>query len=298
LALLSALLIEYIDETLKTPDDVARILKLAVVGTIPRIGGSDPARLVAARHPRSLHSEAYRVLRTNVQVADVDSPIKTLLVTSSKPFEGKSVTAANLAVVMAQAGMRVVLIDADMRRPVQAEIFGVPNDTGLTNLLLQADPCLDGYARSVDVENLLVLTTGHLPPNPAELLASKRMERLLERLKDQVDIILLDLPPCLPVADPTILVRKVDGVLLVVEAGKTRRDAAMKAKERLERAGGRIVGVVLNRVSTHENVYDYRYYSQDHQRHRKSGSRWLRLAQFFRKNTHPESRTDYGRKSA
>ena len=292
LAIGGAFLIEYIDDTVKSPDDIAESLKLSVLGVIARITGRDLAeKLVAARHPRSSHAEAYRLLRTNIQVADVDHPVKTVLVTSPNPLEGKSVTAANLAVVMAQAGLRTVLVDADMRRPTQHRLFRLTNDLGLTNGLVQTDPALDGYVRTTDVENLRVLTTGQLPPNPAELLGSKRMQKLVAALKDQADMIIFDTPPCLPLADAAILARQVDGVVLVADAGKTRRDAVSKAKEAMERAGGRILGVVLNRVSPRGSgyyYYHYYYYSQDGERKRKSSKgESSPLARLFGKTNNP-----------
>lgn len=272
LAVGGAFLIEYIDDTVKNPDDAAQTLKLAVLGIIARIGGDRPGeKLVAVRHPRSSHAEAYRVLRTNVQVADVDNPIRTILVTSPSPAEGKSLTAANLAVVMAQAGLRTVLVDADLRRPVQHENFSLTNDCGLTNGLMQSDGSVDGFMHATDVENLRVMTTGPVPPNPAELLASKRMRNLVETLKNQADMVVFDTPPCLPLADAAILARQVDGVLLVLDAGNTRRDSALKAKEAMQRAGSRILGIALNRVSAHGSGYYsyYYYYSQDGKRTRK-----------------------------
>ena len=272
LAVGGAFLIEFIDDTLKTPDDVSSSLKLAVLALIARISGNTPEdKLVTALYPRSSHAEAYRLLRTNIQVADVDKPVKTILVTSPNPVEGKSVTAANLAVAMAQAGLRTVLIDADLRRPSQHRLFRMTNDCGLTTGLMQLEPSLDGYVRETEVENLYVITSGVLPPNPAELLASKRMQRLLEALQEHSDVIIIDTPPCLPLADAAILARRVDGVLLVVGAGSTRRESAVKAKETLEHNGGRILGVVLNRVSSRGNgyYYHYYYYAQDGERKHK-----------------------------
>ncbi len=274
LAVGGAFLIEYIDDTLKSPDDVEHSLKLSSLGLIARIAGATPEeKVVTLRHPRASHSEAYRVLRTNIQVANVDQPVKTLLVTSPNPVEGKSLTAANLAVVMAQAGLRTVLVDADLRRPSQHRLFSVTNDYGLTNGLVQQDLVSDGYMHTTDIENLRVVTSGQIPPNPTELLGSKRMQKLIQALRDQSDMIILDSPPCLPLADAAVLARHVDGVLLVVDAGATRRDSAAKAKEALERAGGRVLGVALNRVSARGSgyyYYYYYYYSSDGQRKRKS----------------------------
>ncbi len=298
LAVGGAFLIEYIDDTLKSPDDVEQALKLSSLGLIARIAGASPEeKVVAARHPRASHSEAYRVLRTNIQVANVDQPVKTLLVTSPNPVEGKSLTAANLAVVMAQAGLRTVLVDADLRRPSQHRLFGVTNDFGLTNGLVQQELASDGYMHSTDIENLRVVTSGQIPPNPTELLGSKRMHKLIQALRDQADMIILDSPPCLPLADAAVLARQVDGVLLVVDAGSTRRDSAAKAKETLERAGGKVLGVALNRVSARGSgyyYYYYYYYSSDGQRKRKS-SKGIRsgLRGLLSRSNHSETSTLY-----
>ncbi len=296
LAVGGAFLIEYIDDTLKSPDDVEQSLKLSSLGLIARIAGASPEeKVVTARHPRASHSEAYRVLRTNIQVANVDQPVKTLLVTSPNPVEGKSLTAANLAVVMAQAGLRTVLIDADLRRPSQHRLFGVTNDFGLTNGLLQQDLAADGYIHSTEVENLRLVTSGQIPPNPTELLGSKRMQRLIHALRDQADMIILDSPPCLPLADAAVLARQVDGVLLVVDAGSTRRDSATRAKEALERAGGKVLGVALNRVSARGSGYYhyyYYYYSSDGQHKRKSATGMpSRLRGLLSRSNHSEKST-------
>lgn len=272
IALSGAFLIEYIDDTMKLPDDVSRTMKLAVLGLVAKITGETAEdKLISAKHPRSSHAEAYRVLRTNIQFADVDKPIHTLLVTSANPSEGKSVTAANLAVVMAQSGRRVVLVDADMRRPSQHRYFQMTNDHGLAQGLLQAQAELDGHVRATSVENLRVITTGGIPPNPAELLGSKRMQTLIETLKAEADIIIFDTPPCLPLADAAILSRYVDGVLMVVDAGRTRRESAIHAKETMERAGAHILGVSMNRVNAHGNNYYYYYYYYSHDGQGKKG---------------------------
>lgn len=292
LAVGGAFLIEYVDDTVKSSDDVTHSLKLAVLAQIARINGDQPEdKLVTASYPRSSHAEVYRLLRTNIQVADVDKPVKMLLVTSPNPGEGKSVTAANLAVAMAQAGLRTVLIDADLRRPSEHRLFHMTNDRGLTTGLVQLDPSLDGYVRETEIENLYLITSGNLPPNPVELLASKRMQRLLESLQDYSDVIILDTPPCLPLADAVVLARRVDGVLLVLDAGNTRREAAIKAKEAIERAGGRILGVVLNRVSTHGDgyYYHYYYYSQDGERKRKRKPKASPLARLFGHSPAPDT---------
>ena len=292
LALGGAFLIEYIDDTIKSSEDAAQALGLSILGQIGRMSGDENDRLITARQPRSWHAEAYRVLRTNIQVCGVDKPIQTVMVTSANPVEGKSVTAANLALAMAQAGLRVILVDADFRRPSLHALFDLDNDRGLTNALLQSEPDLDGYAHSTDYENLQVLTSGPIPPNPAELVGSQRMQKLLRAMKEQADMIILDTPPALPVADPAILARQVDGVLFVVNAGRTRREAAVKGKEAIERAGGRILGVVLNRVGVRGQGYYY-YYSEDG-RKKQGAARGTRapLARLWVRRNHREVRKE------
>ncbi|MBC7225471.1 MAG: polysaccharide biosynthesis tyrosine autokinase, partial [Anaerolineae bacterium] len=245
----AAFLIEYLDDTIKSPDDVERDLGLATLGTITRFGGralSD--KLITVQHARSSVTEAYRILRTNLEFAAVDGDLRTILVTSPNPVEGKTVTAANLAVVLAQAGRRVILADADLRRPAVHRMFQVSNEAGLTTALLRGqEVALEDLLLPTEVEGLRVLPSGPLPPNPAELLGSDQMARLVERLKGLADLVVFDTAPALPVADPAILARLADAVLLVVDTGATRRGMALRAVEHLARVGTNITGVVLNR---------------------------------------------------
>ncbi len=276
-----AFLIEYLDDTIKTPDDVAHATSLPTLGAVTRIEGTEiEDKLVAADHPRSPVSEAYRVLRTNLQFSAVDKPLKTLLVTSASPIEGKSLTTANLGVVMAQAGLSVVIVDADLRRPVQHRIFRLTREDGLTNALLESNPHPDGYLQATAVENLRVLTSGPLPPNPSELLGSERMRKLIEHLKGQADVVLFDSPPSLAVTDAAVLSGQLDGVLLVVDAGASRRELAARAVEGLRNVGGTMLGAVLNRLSLRGSGYYYYYYSGDDEgkKRRKHRSKWQRLA--------------------
>jgi len=178
-----AFLIEYLDDTIKTSEDVGQALGLSTLGTITRFHSTDEGdRLIAAAHPRSPISEAYRALRTNIQFSTVDKPVRTLVVTSADLQEGKTTTVANLATVMAQAGLSVIVVDADLRRSSLHEFFGVSRDPGLTNALLDKNPNPDGYLQATGVENLRVLASGSLPPNPSELLGSQRMRELIEQL--------------------------------------------------------------------------------------------------------------------
>jgi len=214
--------------------------------------------LVTATHPRSPVSEAFRTLRTNIQFSSLERPIRTLLVTSTSAEEGKSTTLANLAVTFAEGGTRVIVVDADLRRPALHTLFGVPNNAGLTSLFIQENqpiPLVD-----TAIPNLRILPSGALPPNPSELLGSPKMDAIVEELKAQAEYVLFDCPPIVAVTDAAVLARKVDGVLLVVSAGRTKRDHAANAKSLLEKVNANILGVVLTNVKVEASLY--RYYSQ------------------------------------
>ncbi|MCA9930308.1 MAG: CpsD/CapB family tyrosine-protein kinase [Anaerolineales bacterium] len=199
--------------------------------------------LITLTDPRSPVSEAYRTLRTNLSFYSLDNPIKTLVVTSAAVDEGKSATIANLAVTMAQGGHRTILVDCDLRRPSLHTLFNLQAEPGFTNMILEegSDPPL----QQTSVENLSLLAAGTLPPNPADLLGSKKVDQLITRLSAMADIILFDAPPVIAVTDAAVLGGKVDGVLLTISAGKTKRDHAERAKDTLEKAKVRIVGVTL-----------------------------------------------------
>jgi succinoglycan biosynthesis transport protein ExoP len=266
LAVAVAFLIEYLDDTLKSKEDISRVLAISTLGEIGSLRGSKGDKLVTANEPRSANAEAYRILRTNISFSSVDKPLRSILLTSASPSEGKSITAANLAITMAQAGYRTVLVDCDLRKPSQQKIFGVSNDTGLTNCLL-SHTNLNNFMRPTRVENLRLLPSGPIPPNPAELLGSRSMTELLAALQTESDILIVDSPPVLAVADASILTRVLDGVLLVVDSGQTRRDAALRAKESLSQAGARILGIVLNRVAPGNMYYAYnnKYYTSQNE---------------------------------
>jgi non-specific protein-tyrosine kinase len=203
------------------------------------------ANLVTVSDPRSVAAEAYRALRTNLSFSSLDNPIQTLVVATPAPQDNKSMVIANLAVTLAQGGNRTVLVDCDLRRPALHDIFGVDNSKGLTSMMLEEAVMKEPPLQATEIENLSVLPSGPLPPNPADLLGSRRMDAVLARLKEGADIVLLDAPPVMAVTDAVVLGSKVDGVLLVVNAGATRRDHAERAKEMLEKVNIRIVGAVL-----------------------------------------------------
>ncbi len=277
LALGAVFLIEYLDDTIKNPDDISRVSGLSTLGAIARLKETGGARqLIAWLRTKAPESEAYRTLRTNIQFSSVDKPIRTLLITSSSPGEGKSTTTANLAVVLAQTGQRVIVVDTDLRRPVQHKVFGVPNNTGLTTALLNGDKIvLDGHLQPTEIENLHVLTSGPVPPNPSELLGSHRMAKLIETLAEQADIVLFDSPPALAVTDAAVMGRQVDGVLLVADAGATREPALANVTAEMRKIGANVLGVALNRLDTRRGGYYYYYYyysDETGERKRRSGS--------------------------
>ncbi len=201
--------------------------------------------LVTLADPHSAVAEAYRVLRTNLAFARPDAPLRTLLVTAPAPDADKSTAAANLAVVTAQAGRTVVVVDCDLRRPAQHALFDLPNDAGVTTALLDDAALADLPLRATPVEGLRVLTSGPLPPNPAELLGTRRMGALIDRLAEMADLVLFDAPPVVAVTDAAVLAPQLDGVLLVLEAGRSRRDHTARARELLDTVGAAVVGVVL-----------------------------------------------------
>jgi capsular exopolysaccharide synthesis family protein len=205
-------------------------------------------KLVTVEHPRSAASEAYRTLRTSIEFAGLDRPIKTLLVTSASPEEGKSTTLANLAVVSAQEGKRIIAVDCDLRRPSLHTIFGLPNSQGLTTSLVDAQALQSPPIQITATEGLSVLTSGPVPPNPLELLGSRRLQELFATLKEQADIIFVDAPPVVAVADAAVLASKLDAVLLVIRAERTKRDYLERAKAILEKVNARLIGAVLTNV--------------------------------------------------
>jgi capsular exopolysaccharide synthesis family protein len=216
----------------------------------------EAASLVTVVQPRSPVSEAYRSLRTNIQFLSLDRTVQTILVTSAGPGEGKSTTLANLAVTFAEAGRDVIVVDGDLRRPSLHQFFGVSNEHGLTAAMRDEHP-LATLILPTDVSHLRVLPSGPLPPNPSELLGSHRMDRIIESLRSAADVILFDSPPTIAVTDASVLGAKMDGVLLVVSAGKTKRDHALRAKLILQKGNAKVLGVVLNNVKFDGSLYKY-----------------------------------------
>lgn len=263
LALGAALLLEYIDDTIKSADEMRISLGLTTLGTVNRIDGKEYRdKLITRQDPFSPVSEAYRMLRTNLQFMTIDEPVQSMMVTSSNPGEGKSVTASNLGVTMAQADLKTIIIDADLRRPTLHKVFQVSNLEGLTDLLRSPKASVSDQLKDTGIENLQVITSGPLPPNPSEMLSSQRMIGLLQELKQIADVIIFDSPPVLAVTDAAVLSSRVDGVILVTYAKHTRRNAAKQALERLQHVGGKVLGCVLNQVSRRGDYSHYAYYTR------------------------------------
>ncbi|WNR43772.1 CpsD/CapB family tyrosine-protein kinase [Paenibacillus roseipurpureus] len=216
-------------------------------------------QLITDIHPKSQVSESYRALRTNIQFSSIDRVVKTILVTSAQPGEGKSTTAANLSVAFAQEGKKVLLIDADLRKPTLHHYFGMSNRYGLTSTLVNRSDLPDVMFET-SIEHLHLIPSGPIPPNPSELLTSQKMKSFLNTLAAKFDVIIIDSPPTLAVADSQILASQCDGVVLVVCDGKTKRDTAKKAIDNLERVQAKILGVVLNNKRHKKGDASYNYY--------------------------------------
>lgn len=220
--------------------------------------------LITLEQTKSPISEAFRTLRTNVQFTSVDSDTKKIMLTSAGPGEGKSSTVANLAVSMAQAGKSVLIVDADLRNPTQHKLFGLDNRQGLSVALVQDQANLQ-FVKETAVPGVMVLTGGPIPPNPAELVGSRRMKRLIQEFSDQYDVILIDTPPVIAVTDAAILAQEVDGVILVLASGEVNKEYAQRAKELLDKVGAKILGAVLNKadMNSSEHYYYYYYHGSD-----------------------------------
>jgi non-specific protein-tyrosine kinase len=287
LAVGAALVLEYLDDTIKSTNDLSNVLGLTVLGSVSRVKGEGYAdRLITTQGPFSPLSEAYRLVRTNIQYMAVDQPAQTIMITSANPGEGKSLTTANLGVVMAQSNRRTIIVDTDLRQPVMHKIFRLNNMEGVTDLLRSTDLDLNDYLKETGIEDLKIITSGPLPPNSAEMIGSQRMADLVNRLKGMADVILFDSSPVLAVTDASVLSHRVDGVVLVTHAKRTRRDSAKQAIKRLNQVGANLLGAVLNHASSNEASYhhsDYYTKSVDYgvQRERKQRPWWRRLPPFF-----------------
>lgn len=276
-----AFFLNSLDTSIKSQEDLEKCVELPVLATIPSLSTngmiqkmrrkdntkrfySDRLLLGALKKPHIF--EAYRSLQLNFSFLNPDRNLKSLLVTSAGAGEGKTLTAVNIAQLYAQTGAKTLIIDCDLRRPMVHKAINIKQEPGLTNLLINKEMDLESYIQICENGNLEVLTSGTLPPNPSELLSSKRLNDILADVKNKYNFIILDAPPVISVTDSIILGTKVDGVLLVVRSGKTSNDAAMKAKKLLENSKINIAGAVLNDVDlkdTYGYYKDYYYYSKN-----------------------------------
>jgi succinoglycan biosynthesis transport protein ExoP len=257
-----ALLFEHLDDSVKSKDDIERKLpQLTVLGAIPIIPGwrnrAQP-RLVAATDPTSPAAEAYRTLRTSIQFLGLDRSLRVLQVTSPMAAEGKSTTLANLAVTLSHAGLRVIVVCCDLRRPRIHEFFGLSNDAGFTSVLLGQVPLIKAIQSAPGLDRVKVLASGPLPPNPSELLSSPRTTDMFKQLASQADIVLIDCPPALPVTDAAVLATKVDGTLVVASATTTTYRDLTRTMQLLNQVDAPVLGVVLNGAKS-EGSYEYQY---------------------------------------
>ncbi len=265
-------LMEYLDTSLKSVEDVERLLGISVLGIVPTIKSSEnskpsekeneanliESKLITHFEPRSPISESYRSVRTNIQFSRAGDPIKAVLVTSAGPGEGKSTTVANLAITVAQMGINTLLVDTDFRRPILHSIFGMDRSYGLTNAIVE-DVSLLSVVRETAVDSLSLIPCGPIPPNPSELLGSKRMKELIGDMKSNFDFILFDSPPVIAVTDAVVLGSEVDGIILVIQSGKVAREIITRGKVLLENVNARILGSVLNNLDI-ESQYGYSHY--------------------------------------
>jgi capsular exopolysaccharide synthesis family protein len=253
LAVLAAYLLEYMDDTVKNPEEVAELTNAPIIGYLSEQNIKDGGLLYVADNPRHPSVEEIRTLRANLEFAGVDQPLKTILVSSTEMEVGKTSVAANLAVVMSQAEKDVILLDGDLRKPNVHNFYGFPNNIGLSDVF-RGEFNLDRVVKKWPGGTVSVVTAGNPPPNPSELLGSRKMSQILEVLESSADIVIIDGPPFI-VADASILASKVNGVLLIIQLGHTRAPAIKAMMEQINRSGAKVVGVALNRLPARRAGY-------------------------------------------
>ena len=272
----AVLMVDTLDDTVKNPDEIHRKFNLPILGMIARHEQINEKPIVLTE-PRSPTAEAFRSLRTNITFASVDAPLRRIMITSPTPQDGKTTISANLAVVLAQGEKKVILLDADLRRPYIHHKFGLFNRFGLTTLFVNSLNGFESVIQFNSASSLGLITSGPLPPNPAELLTSQKMSRILDQLNQVFDVILIDTPPLLSVTDASALAPAMDGVILVVKPGVTKLSALQQSLEQLRAVGAHVLGVVLNEVQPNSRKYGYyynRYYSKySHYYEQKSGTK-------------------------
>jgi len=259
--------LEFLDKRVKTEQEVEKLINLPTLGTIEfekkkKMTRGSKRSLITVIDPKSPISEQYRTIRTNIQLSMIDKELKTLTFTSAAPGEGKSTTIANLAITLAYQGDKVLLIDADLRRPTMHQLMGVRNRYGLTTMITKKMK-KSAIVSAPRISNLHVLPSGPIPPNPSELLGSKRMKNLISELSKEYDWILFDTPPVLGVTDAQILGNHCDGVILVLKSHQTEKRELVKAKELLDKANTNLLGTIMSGVNQKELGHKYYYYSDN-----------------------------------
>jgi len=258
LGIMLASLVEYLDDTIKDPDEVGELLGTPVLGTVPHFSEEEPMLLTEVA-PKSALAEAFQTVYSNLSFAAVDHPVHDLVVTSAGAKEGKTFVTANLAITAARGGKRVIVVDADLRRPTIHKRFGTDNAEGLTSVLA-GERKIEEVLKPTEIEGLQIIPSGPIPPNPAELLASDKMIELCSALGERADFVLYDSPPVVMVSDAATLASRADGVLLIIEQGGVSRKLVTDSQDLLDRAHARIVGAVLNKVARGAGRYYYYYY--------------------------------------
>lgn len=282
---------EYLDTSIKDPKDIEETIEEPTLGIIPRLTNrelnekysdngnvSDMRQMLLTYYaPRSNISEAYRSLRTNLQYFNADKPLKSLLITSAIAKEGKSTISSNLGITMSQRGLNTIIIDGDLRKPALHKLLDMDLKKGLTDCIINPEMSIDDIIKKTSIENLSLITAGDTPPNPTDLLESESMKTIIKKIKKRFDFVIVDSPPIMVVSDAVVISRILDGVLIVIESKRTRKDAIYKSKEIIENVGGKVLGVVLNkshfsridRLYGGYSGYYYSYYSYDSKEHKK-----------------------------
>ena len=275
-----AFFFEYLDNTIKVPEDVKESLKIPYLGPVPEFDSEqlvDPKssldpKLITLHSPKSTASEFYRGIRTSVLLSSADFDPQVLLVSSAGPQEGKTLTASNLAITMAQSGSRILILDCDMRRPMTQKYFRLPKDCGMSNILAGNGKAEKDLIQT-NIPNLDIIPSGVIPPNPSEMLGSSRMAALLKTLRKRYARIIIDSPPVTAVTDAVVISKFVDGVILVIRAGHTPREVIQNGITQFQAVGAKILGAVLNGVDMGRGSYYYYqhhyYYSEDGEKRKK-----------------------------
>ena len=286
-------LIEFLDDSLRDPQEITRKWGIPILGMIITFNSKNGNELITEKQPRAPVSEAFRSLRTNLQFASAASPIHILLITSPSPSDGKTTIVGNLACVIAQGERKVIIVDADLRKPRVHKVFQLQNKLGMTDQFIHPQEYPDGVAQPTEEKNLSVITSGSLPPNPSELLGSQRMVEIFQTLKAQFDMVVLDSPPTLAVTDANVLATRVDGVILVINPRVSKRAAIKHAIEQMVQVKANIIGVVLNGVDVKKSRYGYYrgyYHKSGHgyDDYTDAETSWIKKLK-FRKTSHQES---------